>query len=133
MIVLDNSAFVEFLIGDTDLGRRTRKLLLGQEVAAPHVVDLECASVLRRLVRRGVLDEERASKALRLLSRFDLHRFDHTPLLPRIWQLRDNMTAYDASFAALAETLDASLVTVDSKFERTPGLRCRVLNLRADG
>jgi predicted nucleic acid-binding protein len=87
--------------------------------------------VLRRLVRAGEIDLARAVAAFDLFRRLPLRRFEHGPLLSRIWELRDNMTSYDAAFAALAEQLGASLVTVDAKFGRTPGLRCQVLDLRA--
>ena len=133
MIVIDNSALIEYLIAGNELGRRIRKLLIGQEVAAPQSIELECISVLRRLARRGELDENRAEAAFLLFRRMGIRRFDHEPLLSRIWELKDNMTPYDAAFAALAEQLGASLVTVDNKFGNTPGLRCQVLNLRTEG
>jgi predicted nucleic acid-binding protein len=130
MIVLDNSALIEYLIGDNDIAKRVRKLLPGQEIAVPHSIDLECLSVLRKAVRSGALETTRAVEAFELFRRLPLRRYEHRPLLSRIWELRDNMTSYDAAFAALAEQLGASLVTVDAKFGRTPGLRCQVLNLR---
>lgn len=130
MIVLDNSALIEYLVGDNEIGRRVRHLLAGQEVAVPHVIELECLSVLRRLVRHGNLDSIRAEEAFELFRRLPLHRHDHASSLARIWELRHNMTPYDAAFAALAEQVGASLVTADRKFEKTPGLRCQVLNLR---
>ncbi|WP_030160787.1 type II toxin-antitoxin system VapC family toxin [Glycomyces sp. NRRL B-16210] len=132
MIVLDNSALIEYLTEDSELGRRVRQLLIGQEIAVPHSIDLECVSVLRRLVRHGQLDVDRATAALELFRQMALRRYDHVSLLPRIWELRGNMTSYDAAFAALAEQLGASLLTVDKKFDKTPGLRCQVLNLRTE-
>jgi predicted nucleic acid-binding protein len=129
MIVLDNSALIEYLIGDSDVARRVRKLLVGQEIAVPHSIDLECLSVLRRGIRSGAIEAARAIEAFDLFRRLPLQRHAHTPLLARIWELRDNMTSYDAAFVALAEQLGASLVTVDAKFSRTPGPRCQVLDL----
>lgn len=130
VLVLDASAVVEFLVGGDALADRVRAYTLHRRLAAPHAVDLECASVLRGLVRGGKLPEPEAERALGLLSRMQLRRYDHAPLLPRIWGLRHNMWPYDASYVALAETLGAELVTVDAKFAGTPHIRCRVSNLR---
>ncbi|MGW7294192.1 type II toxin-antitoxin system VapC family toxin [Streptomyces xiamenensis] len=131
MIVLDNSALVEFLVGADALGERVRSLLPGERLAAPHAVDLECASTLRGLVRGGKLPEPEAQRALGLLARMNLRRYDHTPLLPRIWELRHNMWPHDASYVALAESLRAELVTTDAKLATVPGIRCDVRVLRA--
>ncbi|MEQ4722449.1 type II toxin-antitoxin system VapC family toxin [Nonomuraea sp. B19D2] len=76
------------------------------------------------------LPEDEALRALELLGRMNIRRYDHVSLLPRIWELRHNMWAYDASYVALAESLNAVLVTVDGKFTGAPGLRCRIRNLR---
>ncbi|MFC8425864.1 type II toxin-antitoxin system VapC family toxin [Streptomyces sp. NPDC057236] len=130
VLVLDTSAVVEFLVGGDPLADRVRAHTLRQRLAAPHAVDLECASVLRGLVRGGKLPEAEAERALDLLRHMQLRRYDHAPLLPRIWELRHNMWPYDASYVALAETLGAELVTVDAKFAGTPHIRCRVNNLR---
>ncbi|MFC7817701.1 type II toxin-antitoxin system VapC family toxin [Streptomyces sp. NPDC057148] len=130
VLVLDTSALVEFLVGGDELAERVRARTLDHRLAAPHAVDLECASVLRGLVRGNKLPEGEAERALQLLGRMPLRRYDHVPLLPRVWELRHNMWPYDASYVALAETLDAALVTVDAKFAGAPHLRCRVDNLR---
>ncbi|MBW3360299.1 type II toxin-antitoxin system VapC family toxin [Streptomyces microflavus] len=130
--VLDTSALVEFLVGSDTLAERVRSHTAGNRLAAPHVVDLECASVLRGLVRGNKLPEDEATRALDLLGCMQLHRYDHTPLMPRIWELRHNMWPYDASYIALAETLDAELVTADRKLAGAPGLRCTVTDLRGD-
>ena len=130
VLVLDTSALVEFLVGADDLAERVRDHTSGHRLAAPHAVDLECASVLRGLVRGKKLPESEAERALSLLGRMQLRRYDHVPLLPRIWDLRHNMWPYDASYVALAETLSAELVTVDAKFAGAPHIRCPVTNLR---
>lgn len=132
VLVLDTSALVEFLVGSDALAERVRTHTAGCRLAAPHAVDLECASVLRRLAHAKKLPEEEALRAIDLLGRMQLHRYDHAPLLPRIWQLRHNMWPYDAAYVALAEALGAELVTVDRKFATTPGPRCAVHNLRDD-
>lgn len=129
-LVLDTSALVEFLVGADELAERVRARTPGHRLAAPHAVDLECASVLRGLVRGKKLPEGEAERALNLLGRMQLKRYDHVPLLPRIWELRHNMWPHDASYVALAETLNAELITVDAKFAGAPHIRCQVTNLR---
>ncbi|MEV5154872.1 type II toxin-antitoxin system VapC family toxin [Streptomyces werraensis] len=130
ILVFDTSAIVEFLVGGDALADKVRDHTRGRRLAAPHAVDLETASVLRGLVRGGKLPESEAERALDLLRRMQLRRYDHTALLPRIWELRHNMWPYDASYAALAEALGAELVTVDAKFSGVPHLRCQVTDLR---
>ncbi|QDY77409.1 type II toxin-antitoxin system VapC family toxin [Streptomyces qinzhouensis] len=131
VLVLDTSALVAFLVGQDDLADEVRRTAEGHRLAAPHAVDLECASVLRGLTRGKKLSDTQAEQALKVLSRMALRRYDHTPLLPRIWQLRHNMWPYDASFIALAEQIGADLVTADAKLAGAPGLRCTIRNLRA--
>lgn len=80
--------------------------------------------------RAKKLPEDEAARAIDLLGRMRLHRYDHAPLLPRVWQLRHNMGPYDAAYVALAETPGAELVTLDREFAGTPGPRCAVRNLR---
>jgi predicted nucleic acid-binding protein len=128
MIVLDTSAMVEFLVGADAVAERIRALVVGQSLAAPHAVDLECASTLRGLVQGKKLPPGEGERALQLLGRMGLKRYGHTPLLPRIWQLRHNMWPYDAAYVALAESLSAELVTLDGKIAKVPGLMCTVHN-----
>ena len=130
MIVLDTSALVEFLVGADQLAEAVRSAAIGEVLAAPHAVDLEVASVLRGLVRGGKLPVAEAQRALELLAAMGLRRYDHVPLLPRIWQLRHNMWPYDAAYVALAEALRATLITVDAKFASVPGMTCPLRNLR---
>lgn len=130
MIVLDTSALVEFLVGADPVAEQVRSATLGQQLAVPHAADLECASTLRGLVVGGKLPADEASRALGLLASINLRRFSHTPLLPRIWQLRHNMWPYDAAYVALAESLGSELMTVDAKLSGVPGLKCVIRNLR---
>jgi predicted nucleic acid-binding protein len=81
---------------------------------------VEVAQVLRRYARSGELSPERGKEALADLADLPLHRYSHEPLLPRVWELRDNLTAYDAVYLALAEALLAPLVTCDSKLAAAP-------------
>ena len=101
-----------------------------ERLAAPHGVDLECASTLRGLVQGSKLPPDEGKRALQLLGRMEIRRYDHPPLLPRIWQLRHNMWPYDAAYVALAEVLGAELVTLDAKMEKAPGIMCTIRNLR---
>jgi predicted nucleic acid-binding protein len=128
VIVLDTSAMVEFLVGADEVAERIRTIVVGQSLAAPHAVDLECASTLRGLVQGKKLPADEGERALQLLGRMNLKRYGHTSLLPRIWQLRHNMWPYDAAYVALAESLSAELVTLDGKIGRVPGLKCAVCN-----
>ena len=130
MIVLDTSALVEFLVGGDGVAERVRAAAKGEQLAAPYAVDLECASTLRGLVISDKLPADEGRRALELLGVMTLKRYEHVPLLTRIWELRHNMWPYDAAYVALAESLSVELVTVDSKLGRVPGVKCVVRNLR---
>lgn len=130
MIVLDTSALVEFLVGADQLAEMVRSTAAGEVLAAPHAVDLETASALRGLVHYGKLPADEAQRALQLLAAMGVRRYEHVPLLPRIWDLRHNMWPYDAAYVALAESLRTTLVTVDAKLGGVPGMRCPLRNLR---
>jgi predicted nucleic acid-binding protein len=113
VIVVDASAMTELLL-QTDLGTRVeRRLLRDEDLHAPHLLDVEVLSALRRLVRTGEVASERAEDAIDDLQLLRLARHGHEDLLPRVWDLRDNVTAYDAVYVALTEALDATLVTCD--------------------
>ena len=98
----------------------------GQSLHAPHLLDLEVAQVLRRHASSGGLDADRCRAALSAMAEFPLTRHPHHLLLPRIWQLRHNLSAYDAAYVALAEVLDAPLLTADRRIATAPGHRARV-------
>lgn len=122
MIVVDASAITEFLL-QTPLGTRVEARLFrdGDEFHAPHLLDVEVAQALRRMVRAGEVLAGRADEALGDLAAIDIRRHAHTDFLLRAWELRDNLTAYDAIYVALAEALDAPLVTCDGPLGATPG------------
>jgi predicted nucleic acid-binding protein len=127
MIVLDASVAVEVLLQTVAGAALTERLLAAtSSLHAPELLDVEVAQVLRRFVSRGELDPERARQALSTLGAFPLERHSHEPLLLRIWALRSNLTAYDAAYVALAEVLDATLLTRDSRLLRAPGHAARV-------
>ncbi|MGH7115424.1 MAG: type II toxin-antitoxin system VapC family toxin [Stellaceae bacterium] len=93
---------------------------------APHLIDVEVAQVLRRYAATGQIEPGRSRDALSDLSDFPLHRYPHDVLLPRVWELRHNLTAYDAVYVALAEALDALLLTRDRRLAGAPGHRARI-------
>ena len=122
MIVLDASAAIEWLL-QTPAGAEVDRRIFSQQISlhAPHLLDLEVAQVLRRYVRDQVMTAQRGQEALEDLQGLPLNRYPHDFLIPRVWQLRANLTAYDAVYVALSELLDASLLTCDSGIASAPG------------
>ena len=127
MIVIDASALLEFLL-QTSLGARVEaRLFRGEdEFHVPHLVDVEVVQGLRRLVRIGEVAPGRADEALADLTDLDLHRHAHLDLLTRAWKLRENISAYDAMYVALAEAIEAPMVTCDGPLGKTAGHRARI-------
>jgi len=127
MMVVDASAVVELLLR-TPVGQRVEARLLDRPTSlhAPALLDVEVAQVLRRYEARGALGAARGAMAVALLQGFPLTRHPHAPLLTRLWALRDNLTAYDATYVALAEALGAVLVTCDPRLARAPGVRASI-------
>ena len=127
MIAVDASAILEVLL-HTDRGVRIEDRLLsrGESLHAPHLLDVEVAQVLRRYAAAGNVTSERGLQALTDLGDFPIHRYPHDVLLPRIWELRHNVTAYDGAYLALAEALAAPLVTCDGRLASAPGHAARV-------
>jgi predicted nucleic acid-binding protein len=130
VIVVDASVLATALGDDGPDGDRARARLRGERLNAPELVDLEVASVLRRQVQAGEVDIRRAALALADLASIPLRRAPHKPLLARCWELRDNLTIYDASYVALAEALDVTLLIGDGRLARAPSPRCRIEMLR---
>ena len=127
MIVVDASALLEFLL-QTPIGTRVEARLFQKEdeLHSPHLVDVEVTQGLRRLVRTGEVSADRAAGAIADLADLDLHRHPHLDLLTRAWKLRENVTAYDAMYVALAEALNAPIVTCDTPLAKAPGHRARI-------
>ena len=112
-------------LGDDGLGgTQARARLHGEELAAPHLVDVEVTSVLRRSVLTGNITEQRASQVLQDLADLTMERVTHTTLLRRVWELRGNLTAYDACYVAVAELFHAPLLTYDAMMANASGARC---------
>jgi predicted nucleic acid-binding protein len=130
VIVVDASAVLEILLNTVAAPRVAEHLFAPAETLhAPHLLDLEVAQVLRRYEASGELDSGRGVEALEDLADLPLIRYPHDIFLPRIWQLRHNATAYDAAYLALAEALNASLVTRDGGMATIPGHRASVILL----
>ena len=127
MLVLDASAAVELLL-NTASGKRVAKRVENPAVSihVPHLIDVEIAQVLRRYALRGTLSAARGELALDQWRGLDVERYPHELFLDRIWQLRDNVSAYDAVYVALAEALGAVLVTGDRRLAGAPGLGIRI-------
>lgn len=126
MIVVDASILAPALADDTSDGDAARASLRGGALAAPELIDLEVASVWRRQVLSGQLEMRRADLAMADLLVLPLARIPHRQLLARCWELHPSLTIYDAAYVALAELLEAVLVTGDKRLSRAPGPRCRV-------
>jgi predicted nucleic acid-binding protein len=127
LIVIDASAAIELILR-TELGERVelRALDPDERLHAPHLLDLEVAQVLRRMALLKEITAARAHEALDDYAGLLVERSTHRELLPRIWELRDSMTAYDAAYVALAEALDAPLLTCDRRLARSLGHRAKV-------
>jgi len=126
VIVVDASVLAVALGDDGQHGAAARQRLRGEMLAAPELIDPEVLSILRRCVATGSTTAQRGEEAVADLIDLPLRRASHRPLLSRCWELRHNLTSYDACYAALAEALDVTLLTADGRLARAPGLRCAV-------
>lgn len=127
MIIVDASALLEVLL-QTPAAQAVEDRLFapGEALHAPHLLDVEVAQVIRRYVAQGDLDAQTGEAALIDLADWPLRRYPHDVLLPRIWALRNNLTAYDATYVALAEALDAPLLTRDRRLAGATGHGARI-------
>lgn len=127
MIVLDASAAIDWLIRSA-AGQQIEKRIFSRNntIHAPHLLDLEVTQVLRRLAQDGKISGQRADLAIQDLLDLRIVRYQHFTFLPRVWQLRHNLSAYDAVYVALAETLDAPLVTRDAKLAASSSHTARI-------
>ena len=127
MIVLDASSVIELLL-NTERGAVVASHIAdpSESLHAPHLMSVEVAQVLRRFAGAGAVPTEVAASALVDLGDLDVIRYEHEPFLPRVWELRENVTAYDGVYLALAEALEAPLLTCDARLAAAPGHRAEV-------
>lgn len=126
MLVVDASSLYE-VVADTERADDVRaRLLQDADHAAPSVIDVEVVSVIRRDRLLGRLDVTAAAQAVEDLRDWPGERFGHQPLLERVWELRGSLRTWDAFYVALAEIMQATLVTSDSRLARAPGTRCAI-------
>ena len=135
MIVLDASAGVALLINDVGLAPPVARRMAGEQVHSPEVFDLEVLQALRGLHRGGKRSLDETAADVAALESLALDRWPHLPFDSYIWQLRDRLTAYDAAYVALAEALDAPLVTLDAKLAGAapPSARVEVIEASLGG
>jgi predicted nucleic acid-binding protein len=127
VIVVDASAVVEVLLRTPAADAIEVRLFARRETLhAPHLIDVEVAQVMRRYVSRGEVRPRDGRGIIELVARWPMTRYPHEPLLRRIWELRENLTAYDAAYVALAEGLRAVLVTRDERLANAPGILANV-------
>ncbi len=130
MIVADASVVLEVLLRTRVAPQIEERIFSpGETLHAPHILDLEIAQVLRRYCVSGAIEPERGLEALVDLTDLPITRYPHDIFLPRIWELRHNMTAYDAVYVALAETLSASLLTRDTRLASASGHEAAIVLL----
>lgn len=125
-IVVDCSAVVAGLVDSDSAGQWVEGLLAENGLAAPHLVLVEAANVLRRLELAGVISADNSAMAYADLLDIPIDLYPFEPFAARVWDLRQTVTAYDAWYVALAESLDASLVTLDEKLANSPGPQCSI-------
>jgi predicted nucleic acid-binding protein len=126
MLIVDASCVAEIVLSGPDAERVRERLAGDPDQAAPHLVDAEVLGVVRRVHLRGEVDGTAARQAIDDLESWPAARVDHRPLLLRAWELRHSVTSADALYVALAEALDAPLLTLDKRLARADGPRCRV-------
>jgi predicted nucleic acid-binding protein len=126
VLVVDASVLFEVVADTPDAERVRERLAADPDHAAPHLIDAEVLAVIQVQHRKGALDATAASQAVDDLRTWPGERWSHRPLLPRAWELRQNVRGYDAMYVALAEGLEATLLTLDQRLARAAGLRCAV-------
>ena len=124
MLVVDASVIASAIVDAGEDGQRFRDRLRGETVAGPDLLRIEVMSVVRRHAIAGLLTPEQAAAAIEDLVDLPLSVFPTAPLLPRVWELRDNVTSYDGCYIALAEAVDGPLLTADRRLANAPGARC---------
>lgn len=133
MIVADSSAVIAFLTDQSATGQFVAATIAATNLAYPSLLPFEVTSALRRLCQRGIVEPRAAQTALHRTNELGGTIFQFEELADRVWQLRDSLTAYDAAYVALAELIDAPLLTFDQRLLTAPGTRCRFVTAPTDG
>lgn len=123
-VVVDAALVVAALVDDGSDGRWAESIVVSDHLAAPHLMPVETANILRRAALAGEISDETAAQAHADLLALRVDLCPYEPVAARVWELRANITTYDAWYVALAETLDAPLATLDARLSRAPGPRC---------
>jgi predicted nucleic acid-binding protein len=126
-IVIDSSALIALLVDAGSAGQWVAASIKGSVLAAPELALFEAANILRRQWQAGSLDTTQATLAHQDLVDLPLELWPYTPIADRAWELRGNLTTYDGTYVALAELLETSLITLDTKLSRAPGPRCPII------
>lgn len=126
MKVIDAGVVTLAIGGTSQRNLETSRRLVGESLCAPQLLDIEVVSAMRSLLLRGELQEPAAHQALRNLAILPIVRLPHGPLLDRCWELKHNLSSYDAAYVALAEMYGTTLLTSDQRLARSPGIRCDV-------
>jgi predicted nucleic acid-binding protein len=126
LLVLDTSAVLEVLAGRNPAPGLAERLSQDGDLHAPHLIDTELLHALRRMSIRAQISDERAADARSDFAELALTRYPHEPLNDRVWELRQSLTAYDATFVALAEVLSAPLITCDARLASAHGHRAQI-------
>jgi predicted nucleic acid-binding protein len=129
MIAVDANAIVAMLVDGAELGSASRGLYAEHDLAAPDLLGYEVTSVLRKLCLLGAVTARVAEQALGELSLIRLSSVPHGDIAQRMWELRDNLSAYDAAYVSVAELFDVPLLTFDNRIRRAPGPRCEFLTV----
>jgi len=124
-LVIDASLVVSALVDAGDAGRWAESLVASEPLSAPHLMPVEVTNILRRTAANGEISQDVASMAHADLLDLRVELFPYAPFAPRVWELRDNITSYDAWYVALAEFLGSSLATLDRRLARAAGPRCK--------
>jgi predicted nucleic acid-binding protein len=132
-IVCDASTLVALLLDSGSDGQWVTETIAGSDLAAPNLVDFESANIIRRHERAGIISADQAAQAHVDLLDLTIELWPYELVAARAWELRHNLSSYDASYVALAESIDAMLVTLDERIGGAPGLRCEVKTPRTTG
>ena len=126
MLIVDASCLFESLTRRSQAAAVDQRMRADPDMAAPHIIDVEVFGAVRREWRAGALDQTAALQAIEDLEYWPAERIDHRPLLERAWELRHDVRGWDAMYVALAEALEAPLLTLDRRLARANGPTCRI-------